>query len=228
MLALSKPSWRPRCECSDVHEPRRVVLTGGPGAGKTAALEVIRQAFCKHVVVLPEAAGILFAGGFPRTQHPANRRAAQRAIYYVQRELEAATAAGQPAVVLCDRGTVDGNAYWPGPDDFWPQVGTTLEAELSRYDVVIHLRTPPDGTYNYSNPLRRESPAEARVIDDRILDAWEKHPRRVIIEPEIDFLAKVARAIEVVTGEVPACCQDRNFFRYGSLDARSSAAVPSK
>jgi predicted ATPase len=217
------------CECAGVHGPRRVVLTGGPGAGKTAALEVIRQAFCEHVVVLPEAAGILFAGGFPRTQHLAHRRAAQRAIYYVQRELEAATAAVQPAVLLCDRGTVDGSAYWPGPDDFWLQVGTTLEAELSRYDVVIHLRTPPDGTYNYSNPLRRESPAEARVIDDRIVQAWEKHPRRVVIGPETDFLAKVAKAIEVVRGEVPACCrQDRNFLRYGSFDARNSAAFPSK
>ena len=230
-----------RCECDGVHQPRRVVLTGGPGAGKTAALEVIRQAFCEHVVVLPEAAGILFAGGFPRTQHPVHRRAAQRAIYHVQRELEETTAAVHPAVILCDRGTVDGRAYWPGPDDFWPQVGTTLEAELSRYDVVIHLRTPPDGTYNHSNPLRRESPAEARVIDDRIVQAWEQHPRRVMIGPETDFLTKVARAIDVVAGEVPACCrarlspacegdpgQDRNRFKYGSFDARNSAALPSK
>ncbi len=198
-----------RCECARHHQPRRVVLTGGPGAGKTAALEVIRQAFCEHVVVLPEAAGILFTGGFPRTQHPEHRRAAQRAIYHVQRELEAATAAVQPAVILCDRGTVDGRAYWPGPDDFWTQVGTTLEAELARYEVVIHLRTPPDGTYNFSNPLRRESPAEARVIDDLIVQAWEKHPRRVIVEAESDFLIKVAKAIEIVEGEVPACCRSR-------------------
>ena len=35
-------------------EPRRVVLTGGPGAGKTAALEMIKQSFCEHVRVLPE------------------------------------------------------------------------------------------------------------------------------------------------------------------------------
>ena len=31
------------CECSDVHKRRRVVLTGGPGAGKTALLELIRE-----------------------------------------------------------------------------------------------------------------------------------------------------------------------------------------
>ena len=45
------------CECSDVHKRRRVVLTGGPGAGKTALLELIRQSFCAHVKVSPEAQG---------------------------------------------------------------------------------------------------------------------------------------------------------------------------
>ena len=54
------------CECSDVHQQRRVVLTGGPGAGKTALLELIRQSFCAHVRVLPEAASVVFGGGFPR------------------------------------------------------------------------------------------------------------------------------------------------------------------
>ncbi len=44
------------CGCAAMHERRRVVLTGGPGAGKTAVLELIRQSFCKHVKVLQEAA----------------------------------------------------------------------------------------------------------------------------------------------------------------------------
>ena len=69
------------CECSTVHERRRVVLTGGPGAGKTALLELIRQSFCSHVKVLPEAAGVVFGGGFPREDDPVCRRAAQRAIF---------------------------------------------------------------------------------------------------------------------------------------------------
>src|SRR5688572_16643689 len=100
------------CSCAAVHTPKRIVLTGGPGAGKTAVLELIRHAFCPHVVVLPESAGLLFSGGFPRRSDEGARRAAQRAIYYVQRELEAAAEALQPAVLLCDRGTVDGVAYW--------------------------------------------------------------------------------------------------------------------
>ena len=104
------------CECAVAHQPKRIVLTGGPGAGKTAVLELIRQAFCEHVVVLPEAAGVLFGGGFPRGSHEISRRAAQRAIYYVQRELEASAVVEQPAIILCDRGTIDGAAYGPAPE----------------------------------------------------------------------------------------------------------------
>ncbi len=51
------------CACRQRHDMRRIVLTGGPGAGKTAVLELVRQEFCAHVTVLPEAAGIVFGGG---------------------------------------------------------------------------------------------------------------------------------------------------------------------
>jgi hypothetical protein len=103
------------CKCTGPHVHTRMVLTGGPGGGKTAVLELVRQHFCEHVYVLHEAAGIVFGGGFPRASHDAGLRAAQRAIFYVQRELEAAAEAENPAIVLCDRATIDGAAYWPGP-----------------------------------------------------------------------------------------------------------------
>jgi len=197
------------CECSDVHERRRVVLTGGPGAGKTALLELIRQSFCSHVRVLPEAAGVVFGGGFPRESDPACRRAAQRAIFHIQRELEAAGDGHNPAVVLCDRGTLDGLAYWPGPtEEFWSSLGTTLEKELSRYDAVLHLRTPTqERGYNHENPLRTESASAAADIDARILQAWEIHPRRFVIESSTQFLDKAATALEVLRGELPECCK---------------------
>lgn len=196
------------CDCKLTHAPRRVVLTGGPGAGKTATLELIRQSFCRHVVILPEAAGILFGGGFPRDGRPAVQRAAQRAIYYTQRELEATCGPGDAAIILCDRGTVDGAAYWPGPEDLWSAVGTTLDEQLARYDAVIHMSTPgAEGGYDHSNPLRVESAAEAAALDDRIRQAWASHPRRSVIEAAPDFLAKAARTLEALKAELPACCQ---------------------
>ena len=197
------------CACTEVHKPRRVVLTGGPGAGKTALLELIRQSFCSHVKVLPEAAGVVFGGGFPREDDPTCRRAAQRAIFYVQRELENAADSHNPAVVLCDRGTVDGLAYWPGlAEEYWSSLGTTLDTELGRYDAVIHLRTPPaEQGYNNQNPLRTENATVAADIDARILRAWERHPRRFVVESSAQFLDKAARALTILRGELPACCQ---------------------
>jgi predicted ATPase len=196
------------CECRDVHQVKRIVLTGGPGAGKTATLEMIKHSFCEHVRVLPEAATIVFGGGFPRSASPNARKAAQRAIFHVQRELEALSVAENAAIALCDRGTLDGLAYWPGPEDFWTSVGTTRPEQLARYHTVIHLRTPSaDGGYNHANLLRTESADEAAALDARILRAWEGHAHHVVVESTPDFVAKAARVVELIRAELPPCCQ---------------------
>lgn len=196
------------CECRELHKMHKIVLTGGPGAGKTAVLELVRQYFCTHVKVLPEAAGIVFGGGFPRGESAALRRAAQRAIFYVQLELEATTIENNPAIVICDRGTVDGVAYWPGPEDFWTSVGTTQEEQLACYQAVIHMRTPAlDSGYNQENPLRIESAKEAALIDEKIAQAWLAHPRRFVIEPTPDFLSKAKQTLAVLRQELPTCCR---------------------
>jgi predicted ATPase len=208
------------CECQAMHRPRRIVLTGGPGAGKTAVLELIHHAFCRHVKVLPEAAGIVFGGGFPRGESAQLQRTAQRAIFYVQRELENSADGQNAAIVLCDRGTVDSLAYWPGPDDLWSSVGTTLHEQLERYDAVIHLRTPDqESGYNNRNPLRTESAHTAAEIDEKLLRAWEQHARRFIIESSQHFVEKAARALEVLRAEMPECCRQQ------SAPRRRSAAI---
>ncbi len=197
------------CECSGHEHADRIVLTGGPGAGKTAVLELIRQHFCRHVRVLPESASILFGGGFPRGGPVGALRAAQRAIYHVQRELEAASAAeADPAILLCDRGTVDSAAYWPAPGDLFTAVGTRAEDELGRYRAVIHLRVPSaDAGYDHSNPLRIESAAEAATIDLRIAEAWQGHHRRHVVESTADFLTKARRALDILRTYLPECCR---------------------
>jgi len=196
------------CSCTARHDTRRVVLTGGPGAGKTAVLEFMRLAFCRHVVILPEAAGLLFKGGFPRDPTPARRRAAQRAIFHVQRQLEASTEEDNAAIVVCDRGTPDGSAYWAGPGTLWEAVGTTWEAELARYAVVIHLRTPSDENgYNFRNPLRVESAEEALAIDGRIGEIWAPHPAYQEVPATADFLVKARQALELLRAQVPPCCR---------------------
>lgn len=197
------------CTCQERHERRRIVLTGGPGAGKTAVLELLRQSLCEHVAIVPESAGIIFGGGFPRNHHVGVRRAAQLAISCVQQQLEAAADSQGERVLLCDRGVIDGIAYWPGPDDFFAAVGATRSELLARYYAVIHLRVPHSSAgYGQQNPLRVETADQARAIDERILEAWSGHPRRHLVEVTPDFITKATRALEVIASELPECCRD--------------------
>lgn len=179
--------------------PRLIVITGGPGAGKTAVLDIASRMLNHHIAVLPEAATLLFSGGFPRRDAESARKAAQRAIFYVQHELESLFVdEGKARCVICDRGTLDGLAYWPGPqEEFFAQLGTTREAELHRYSTVIHLRTPTVG-YNHQNPLRIETAEQAHAIDERIAAAWAAHPHRVFIENAPNFMSKAQAALDAI------------------------------
>lgn len=206
----SLPTGSHACNCKRAtHPPKLVVLTGGPGGGKTAVLEMARRYFCQHVAIAPEAASIVFGGGFPRSAMPRGRRAAQQAIFHVQRALETvALESRQTAVVLCDRGTLDGLAYWPGTrQSFFEEFETTLEAELARYAAVIHIEVPALAWGYEKNRIRRESVAEARRIDQRIARAWREHPRVIPVSAQAGFLDKLAAAIETLRTELPACCQ---------------------
>jgi predicted ATPase len=183
---------------------KRIVITGGPGAGKTACLETARHALCEHVGFAPESASIVFGGGFPRERRPGAARAAQRAIFHVQHELEALFAdRSDLRMLLCDRGALDCSAYWPGDlADFYRELGTTRDAELARYELVIHLRPPRDGDGYEQKGLRIETAAEAAQIDARIEAAWAGHPRRVFVEHTHDFHAKVGYVLDLVAQEL--------------------------
>ncbi len=203
-----------RCPCqAQKHEPQFIAVTGGPGAGKTAVLEIASRALCKHVGVLPEAAGIVFGGGFPRHRTAVGARASQRAIYRVQREVERLVVEESTlAIALCDRGTIDGLAYWPDDDEsLWDEVGTSHEKELARYSAVIHLQTPTaNHGYNRENHLRIENAEEARVIDEKIRQAWAKHPRRYLIPSSANFMEKAVAALQAISELQPDCCAGRD------------------
>lgn len=181
---------------------RRIVVTGGPGGGKTAVLELARRCLPDRIGILPESARIILGGGFPRYFSQVGRRAAQRAIFHVQRELErVAEEEGALDTVLCDRGTLDGLAYWPGAEEhFFEDVQTTAARERARYDAVIHLRTPHAG-YVTDN-VRHESLVEAQAIDQRLLEIWHEHPRRYVVNGAANFLEKVQRVIEIFEVEL--------------------------
>jgi predicted ATPase len=173
----------------------RIVVTGGPGGGKTTAADLFRREIGERVVLVPEAATLLFSGGFPRVEEPNAQRAAQRAIYHVQKNLEEVQRARYPdRILLCDRGTVDGAAYWPGgPVGFYEAVGTTEADELARYDAVIFFESAAVGglTFEGGNPIRIESNQEALELDRRLRQIWSKHRRLVVVPHNASFFKKI-------------------------------------
>ncbi|CAN5904994.1 hypothetical protein BH11MYX4_BH11MYX4_66250 [soil metagenome] len=184
----------------------RIVLSGGPGGGKTTAADLFRREIGERVVVVPESATILYSGGFPRVSEPHARRALQRAIYHVQRNLEDVQSWRYPErILLCDRGTIDGAAYWPGgPEGFFEALGTTLEAELARYDAAIFFETAAVGglAIEGGNPVRTESNEEALLLDRTLRGLWSKHPRFVVVPNDRSFYKKITVGLATLEGIV--------------------------
>src|SRR5215212_11170893 len=179
----------------------RFVLTGGPGAGKTVVSAAIARANPARFVLVPEAATQVYDALRTRWDRLdlEGRRDVQRRIYRLQREQEERLAADFPdRVLLLDRGTIDGAAYWPeGPADYWRDLGTTAEAELARYDKVIWMQTAAAvGAYDghSSNPCRFED-AEAAIASGNLLKAlWAAHPNLL----EVGAFARLEEKIEAV------------------------------
>lgn len=181
---------------------RRIVLTGGPGSGKSTAAAFLAREFVDDLWVLPESATLLYKGGLPRASSDLGQQVAQRAIYTVQRSLEEATALQHPGrVQLCDRATVDGAAYWPdGNDDFFRSMGTTHRTELQRYDAVVFMHTAARMPAGYERDLdvRTEDREEAVELDRRMFELYAAHPRLVEVASSVSFLDKLTRVRNAV------------------------------
>jgi predicted ATPase len=182
---------------------KRIVLTGGPGAGKTVISSAVAAANPQRYIRVPEAATQVYdllQTRWDRLDLP-GRRDVQRRIYRLQREQEDALAAEHPdKILLLDRGTIDGAAYWPeGPDDYWRDLGTTANDELKRYDAVVWLQTSATlGLYDHdaSNPCRFEHPEAAIASGNLLKILWGAHPRL----SQVDAYPVLSEKIAAVNG----------------------------
>ena len=201
----------------------RIVLTGGPCAGKTTALARLSgylQERGFRVYMIPEMATVMFTNGVAFSDLSSDHcvLTMQRAILEGQLTLEdgfarIAGATRQPAVLLCDRGAMDGSAYmrralWGDLlRSSFPRLGRSLEAaerELcERYDAVFHLVTAADSAERFytleNNAARTESPEAARAQDGGTQRAWARHPRQMVFDNssgELGFEGKLQRVVE--------------------------------
>lgn len=190
---------------------KRIVLTGGPSAGKTTLLGLLEKQYGNLVAIAPEAATILFRQGHPRPVTFEDTLNTQRAIYGLQCDLEAMALKNTsshpsfPLPVFCDRGALDGAAYWSGTvKEFCFAMGTTVEREIERYVAVLHLETAPAHAGYAQTQVRIESHEEATLLDQKIGSIWSKHPNYIFIpNGQGTFLDKLDRAMALLRPFLP-------------------------
>lgn len=199
---------------------KKIVLTGGPCAGKTTALVRIVDHFTNlgyKVFTVPEVPTLYSLGGW--NYLTPNRKLyyeGERAILHTQLSLEdqfvrLAEVCTLPTIVVCDRGTMDISAYMA--PDMWADItsreGTTPAALRQRYDAVLHLVSAADGAEQYyttaTNATRYEKADEeglriARELDKKVIHAWTGHPHLRVINNHDDFDQKLQRVIKEISG----------------------------
>ena len=199
---------------------KRIVLTGGPCAGKTTALVRVIEHFSSlgyKVFTIPEVPTMF-------TQAGMNYLTTNRDFFYegekatleIQLALEdkfmrMAEACAEPCLIVCDRGTMDISAYMQPEmwDDITRRVGTsTQELRDGRYDAVLHLVSAADGAeqfYTTSNNASRNEAADetglriARELDKKVISAWTGHTHLRVINNHEDFDAKIKRVIKEIS-----------------------------
>ncbi len=193
----------------------RIVLTGGPAAGKTTLISRILKEFKQEdgwrVITIPETATELISGfgirpfGGCLTMLAFQDFVIADQIHKEQLALKAALAVPEENVlILYDRALLDDKAYIS--DEEFREVllrvgGRSEEQALSGYDAVLHLETCAKGAefaYNLGNEARTESIESAREMDDRTLRAWSGHHNHHVIDNAVNFEDKINRALKAI------------------------------
>ncbi|CAM9813535.1 unnamed protein product, partial [Heterosigma akashiwo] len=205
----------------------RVVLTGGPMAGKTSALEWLRRELIKvptfhnlRLMLTPESATTVYKMGINRCNDLGTDGSRlvtfQGAVFDLQVMMEdlAARVAKQLSplaeddiIIIMDRGILDGKGYMT--EQSWltllAQKNTSECNLLTRYDVVIHLRSiavENGGLYEtllHTNRVRTETCLQAASQDDKEWLSWQDHPAHIRIDNhDGDWEAKMQLLLQAI------------------------------
>jgi len=169
---------------------KRIVLTGGPCAGKSSVLKALQFEFAGQVLFVPEVATMLLSSGFPVPGKDVEWSLAwqasfQKSVSTVQVQLENAyeLMAQQMGIglLVTDRGLMDGAGYTPGGQaEFCKIYKINLQKALGRYVSVIHLESlavgKPELYGKNNNTNRFEALDEAARLDFSTREAWHGHP----------------------------------------------------
>ena len=216
-------------------EIKKIVLTGGPCAGKTTALVKIIEHFSSlgfKIFTIPEVptlfsqAGMDYLTDNQRFFYEGEKATLEAQLLLEDKFMKMAEQVEEPAVVVCDRGTMDISAYlkpniW---EDIIDNIGTSAQQLIDRYDAVLHLVSAADGAEKFytttTNSQRAEQKNEeglrmARELDKKVINAWSGHPHLRVINNHDDFdtkLNRVLKEISSVLGLAQPITEERKYI----------------
>ncbi len=218
-----------------MNEIKKIVLTGGPCAGKTTALVKIIEHFSSlgyKVFTIPEVPTLFLEAGMDYLTPNRNLfYEGEKATLEIQLQLEdkfmkMAQQVEEPTVVVCDRGTMDISAYLE--PDMWEKImklaNTSPQQLIDRYDAVLHMVSAADGAesfYTTSNNVHRQEQKNeeglriARELDKKVINAWSGHPHLRVINNHEDFdtkLNRVLKEISSVLGLAQPITEERKYI----------------
>jgi len=199
---------------------KKIVLTGGPCAGKTTALAKIEQDLTEkgyRVFIVSESATELIKSGIsPDIKNGVSLYEFQKIIMLYQLQKEefyekiAKDFPSDKKVIIYDRGLMDNKSYITDLEfkDILEDTSRKLNINLTetdiinRYDMVIHLVTSAEGNAkNYTlenNAARTETAEEARIQDKKTMDCWVMHDNLHIVDNYQEFNDKLNRVLNVI------------------------------
>ncbi|MBO5955087.1 MAG: AAA family ATPase [Clostridia bacterium] len=225
-------------DCEETREKQitKIVITGGPCAGKSTALSWIQAEYTKKgyaVIFVPESATELILAGISsvslnsdmefQTALLKNQLTKEKLFEEVARKM-----ANNKVLIVCDRGAMDGKAYIKNHE--YEQMLKYLglnEVELrDNYDAVFHLVTTAIGAREYytleNNKARYESVEEAVLSDKKTLQAWTGHPHLRVIDNSTEFEGKMIKLLKEISAflgeEQPYEIERKFLIKYPDLN----------
>lgn len=193
---------------------KKIVLTGGPCAGKSTAISKITKKFSEKgfivLVVNETATEIINMGIRPFGDNKIDSYEFQKFIFHKQLAKEKLIddyiklTPNKDILVIYDRSLIDNAAYMSNDefDKILLEFNLTKKDLFIRYDNVIHLLTAAKGTDFYTienNEARSESKEDAIILDDKILESYLGFPHLRIIDNSTNFDKKVDRVLSEIS-----------------------------
>ena len=205
-----------KCEERKMKSITKIVLTGGPCAGKSTAMSWIQNAFTERgykVLFVPETATELITGGVAPWTCGSNLdyQCCQMRLQIEKEKIflaAAETMADEKILIVCDRGMMDNRAYMAEIDFgiVLDRIQKNVVEIRDSYDAVFHLVSAANGAPEIylknkeSNPARTETVEQAVELDNKLISAWTGHPHLRVIDNSTGFEEKMKRLISEITG----------------------------